>query len=163
MIIGSGELEEKLKLQARSLGVEDRVHFAGFVPDEELPAYYAAADIFALPSVEAAEAFGIVQVEAMAYGLPVVNTELPTGVPFVSKHGQTGLTVPPRDAQALAESITTLIDSKEMRQRFSTNARRRAQYFSLESMIVAYKQLYRSVVDSIDSRANRGNTGSAGS
>lgn len=141
VLVGKGGDLKKLKHQAKALGIDHRVHFGGYVPDEELTHYYAAADIFALPSVSAAEAFGIVQVEAMAHGLPVVNTDLPTGVPFVSLHGETGLTVPPGDAKALAAALVKLLEDECLRKEFSSNARRRAQRFSLQQMRDDYNNL----------------------
>ncbi len=96
LIVGSGPIRGALEREVRELRLEDRVRIIDSVPD--LIPYYHACDIFALPSSEASEVFGIVQIEAMACGKPVVNTALPTGVPEVSVDGVTGRTVPPRDA-----------------------------------------------------------------
>lgn len=121
-LCGSGALETQLRRQAEGLPV----HFLGRLSDEELKAAFADCDIFVLPSVENSEAFGIVQQEAMISGKPVINTSLPTGVPYVSIHGETGLTVPPGDANALADAIQTLADDPDMRRNFGKNARERA-------------------------------------
>src|SRR5262249_13696018 len=95
LIIGNGPLRAKLDEVAVQLNVSEKVVFLGEVQNDEVTPYYHAADVFALPSVARSEAFGIVQIEAMASGVPVVNTSLDSGVPFVSLHEQTGLTVPP--------------------------------------------------------------------
>jgi rhamnosyl/mannosyltransferase len=80
-----------------------------------------------LPSVTHAEAFGMVQIEAMACGKPVISTNLPSGVPWVNQHGETGLVVTPGDAAALGEAIATLAGNEPMRQRMGLAARRRVE------------------------------------
>jgi rhamnosyl/mannosyltransferase len=82
LIVGDGERRSALKRHARECNVKDSVQFLGYVSDTKLASIYRAADVFVLPSVEPSEAFGIVQLEAMARELPVINTSLPTGVPW---------------------------------------------------------------------------------
>jgi rhamnosyl/mannosyltransferase len=125
VVVGDGERRADLEARAARRGVADRVRFAGFVPEPRLHDLYDAADLFVLPSVEPSEAFGVVQLEAMAYGTPVVNTDLPTGVPWVSRDGETGLTVPPRDADALADAIRRLLDDPDRRRAMGERARER--------------------------------------
>lgn len=126
LVVGDGERREALERRAHKHGLSD-VQFLGKVPDEVLKYCYQEADVFVLPSIAASEAFGIVQLEAMARRTPVVNTNLPTGVPWVSRHGETGLTVPPRDADALAEALSTLLESPSLRETYGENARTRVE------------------------------------
>lgn len=142
LIVGDGKLRQQLERKAESLGVDRKVVFLGRVSDEELKYCYQICDVFVLPSVEPSEAFGLVQLEAMAYGKPVVNTNLPTGVPFVSRHGETGLTVPPRDSRALAKAINKILSDKELAKKFSENARKRVQEFSKEKMLQRVYEIY---------------------
>ena len=86
--------------------------FLGRMSDEELPAFYQASDVFVLPSIARTEAFGVVQIEAMAAGLPVVSTNLPTGVPWVNQDGVSGLVVPPGDAAALGAALHRLAEDE---------------------------------------------------
>lgn len=145
VLVGQGEDREALQEKASEWGVADRVHFPGYVSSEELSEYYALADLFVFPSVASAEAFGIVQVEAMAHGLPVVNTGLPTGVPFVSKDEETGLTVEPRNADALASAINRLLRDDAFRHELSRNAKERAASFSGRAMIDRYLDVYNEI------------------
>ena len=115
-IAGTGDLEPTLKEYAHRKGLENKVHFLGFLSDRELKQAYADCDIFVLPSVEKSEAFGIVQLEAMIYGKPVINTLLPSGVPHVSLAGVTGLTVKKSDPAELADAINTLAANRELRE-----------------------------------------------
>ncbi|MCD8188163.1 MAG: glycosyltransferase [Ruminococcus sp.] len=135
-IAGTGELEDSLKGFAEANGIAGHVHFLGFLPDEELRRAYADCDIFVLPSVAKSEAFGIVQLEAMVYGKPVINTSLPSGVPHVSIDGETGITVPPSDAEALAEAINRLAEDAELREKFGNNAAERVKLCFNEKNVI---------------------------
>ena len=92
------------------------------------------------------EVSSIVQIEAMAAGLPVVNTRLDSGVPFVSLDQQTGLTVPPEDPDALADALNRLLDDRNLRQSLGRAASVRArQEFSLERMMSRTMELYKQI------------------
>jgi rhamnosyl/mannosyltransferase len=141
LIVGKGPLRGTLERLARNLGVSERVTFLTEVQD--VRPYYHAADVFALSSIARSEAFGIVQLEAMACSKPVVNTKLDSGVPFVSPHGVTGLTVPPADAGALASAINTLLDDTALSARYGRAARLRVeQEFNLDLMTRRTLELY---------------------
>ena len=139
-LAGTGVLEPELKQRAEALGIASRVHFLGRRMTPELRDMFADCDIFVLPSVANSEAFGIVQLEAMYYGKPVINTALPTGVPLVSIGGETGLTVPPSDAQALADAMETLLSDDALRAKYGAAARERVlREFSLSTVMARTK------------------------
>ena len=100
------------------MGKERLVHFLSGVSDAELKACYRDCDVFVLPSVASSEAFGLVQMEAMAFSKPVINTQLKMGVPYVSLNGKTGITVPPGDVDALAEAMNTLANDPKLRETY---------------------------------------------
>jgi rhamnosyl/mannosyltransferase len=145
LIVGTGPLRAQLEALADSLKIRNRVHFLGDVPD--VTPYYRAARIFALPSTHRSEAFGIVQLEAMACGTPVINTQLESGVPFVSVDGITGFTVPPADPLSLRQSILRLLTDDALHRRFSQAARDRVQqHFTLENMARCTLDLYKEIL-----------------
>jgi rhamnosyl/mannosyltransferase len=153
VILGDGPLRGPLESLAREAGVADRVAFAGSVPDTA--PYYHAADVFALPAVARSEAFGLVQLEAMAAGLPVVNTRIDSGVPFVSRDGETGITVPPGDVQALAGALGHLLGAAEVRRRLGAAARERVRReFSLRRMAGETLAIYREAAAARPSNLN---------
>ena len=142
-IAGDGPRREALERRARDRKVDDCVRFLGYVSDTKLASSYRESDIFVLPSVEPSEAFGIVQLEAMARGVPVINTSLRTGVPWVSQDGETGLTVPPRDATALANAINDLLDDDARRRQYGRQARERVEnVFTRERMLEKIQSIY---------------------
>jgi len=135
-LAGTGVLENQLKEYVKAKGLSDKVHFLGFLPDEELKQAFADCDIFVLPSTVKSEAFGIVQLEAMVYGKPVINTSLASGVPYVSIDGESGITVPPSNEKALAAAMNTLAQDEKLREKYGRNAAERVQeQFSEEKVI----------------------------
>ena len=148
VIVGDGPLRERLGSLASEYGVTDRVVFAGQKNGKDLVPYFHAADVFALPSVARSEAFGIVQIEAMACGKPVINTSLDSGVPSVSLDGITGLTVPPADSESLAAAINRLLSDDELRSRLGEAGRARvAGEFTVETMVRRTSELYCRVLE----------------
>lgn len=149
---GTGPLSDALKRLAVECGVADRVLFTGRIPEDELPAYYHAADVYCMSSVEPSEAFGLVQVEAMACRKPVVSCELNNGVSYVNRHGITGLVVPPRDPAALAQALNRLLEDEPVRIHLGNAGYERAiREFTLERMWEGMLGVYRDILGSASS------------
>jgi len=147
LIGGGGPERERLERQAMQLGIAERVHFLGDIPDDELPTLFHAADVFVMPAHLRAEALGLAQIEALASGLPCISTELGTGTSFVNRHGETGLVVSPADAPALAAALNTLLANPELRRRFGAAGRRRvAALFTRAQMVGSVEAIYRDVL-----------------
>jgi rhamnosyl/mannosyltransferase len=108
----------------------------GDVPDEDLPAVLAAADVFVLPSIARSEAYGVAMVEAMASGLPCVSTELGTGTSWVNQDGVTGSVVPAGEPGALARAIDRLLTDDRLRHRLGHAAKERAHAMFQDHMMV---------------------------
>jgi rhamnosyl/mannosyltransferase len=142
VIVGLGPMYGPLREQVAALGIADKVSFAGAVADADLPAIYRAADLFVLPACERSEAFGLVLVEALASGLPLVTTELGTGTSYVNRDGETGLVVAPRDSQALARVIGALLADRALRARLAQGAVAWAPHFRAEGMVSDIITLY---------------------
>lgn len=148
VIIGSGPLEQKLINQIHSLNIWERISILPELDEETLYSYYEACDIFVLPSVEKSETYGIVQIEAMACGKPVVCTELYTGTTFINQHGRTGLVVPPRDSNALAEAIQKLLFNDALKNELGQNAKQRAlMEFTSEIMVDRIYKVYQDLLN----------------
>jgi rhamnosyl/mannosyltransferase len=125
IIIGEGPERAALEAEARRLGVEGRVSFLSHV--SSVVPYYLAAHTFWFPSNARSEAFGIVQLEAMAAGCPVINARIPgSGVPWVSRHEETGLTIAPDDPAALAAAARRILTEPGLRARLGERGRQRA-------------------------------------
>jgi glycosyltransferase involved in cell wall biosynthesis len=151
LIAGDGPLKEDLKERAKALGVSSRVHFLGRLDDDSLIAYLHACDALWFPSISKNEAFGLVQVEAMAAGKPVINCHIEgSGSSWVSVGGITGVTVPPKDAKALGEAAAQLYANPVLMQKYSQQAKLRARdMFSAEVATGHLLLAYQEVLDDI--------------
>ncbi len=143
LVVGSGPMGAEWQQLSSSLDLTQKVIFVGEVSDEDLPAYYHVCDVFVLPASERSEAYGLVQIEAMASGRPVVCTELGTGTSWVNLHGKTGLVVPPQDPDALQDAIVALLRDESLRGHMGQQARQRAfEEFNVETMVDRITSLY---------------------
>ena len=146
-IVGEGILN-RYTYRAAKEQLKENITFCGRVSDEELEKQIENCDVFVFPSVANSEAFGLVQLETMAYGKPVINTSLPTGVPWVSIHGETGLTVEPRNAEELAEAILWMKRHPKERREMGKRARERVKtHFTQDKMLADILNLYRELCE----------------
>jgi rhamnosyl/mannosyltransferase len=119
--------------------------------------------VYVLPSVSRNEAFGVVQLEAMACGKPVVSTNLPSGVPWVNRHGETGFVVPPGDVVALRDALARLLDDPELRDRMGMRGREMVMTeFTLERMASRTTALYHAILSGHASVSPSPNQSSSG-
>ncbi|MEK6245043.1 MAG: glycosyltransferase [Pseudomonadota bacterium] len=145
---GSGPLLDTHRRLAAAAGVAHKVIFPGRIEERDLAAYYHAADVFCLPSCEPSEAFGIVQLEAMACAKPIVNCELGNGVNFVAPHDVCALSVPPRDPTALARALNGLLQDTGRRNALGGAGLDRVnRMFSARRMVDEHLALYRELLD----------------
>jgi glycosyltransferase involved in cell wall biosynthesis len=146
VFVGDGDLRTSYQRKAQTYGLVDRVRFAGRIDDELLPSMYNMADLFVLPSTTRGEAFGMVLLEAMASGVPVLASDLP-GVSSVARQG--GITVPPGDNNALAEAIVQYFEqTKEQRNTLSRNVRKIAEKdYSWEHIVDTLEIWYQMLVE----------------
>jgi rhamnosyl/mannosyltransferase len=142
VLVGDGPVRESLTKEIERGDLDQQVLLVGPVKDEELPGYYQAADYFILPSTTPAEMFGISLIEAMACGVPVISTDLTTGVREVNERDVTGLVVPRGDATALRGAMLRLTEDAELRQRMGAAARARVEErFTLPRMLESHLEL----------------------
>ena len=143
VVVGEGPEGARLRARTATLGLSDRVTFAGEVSDDDLLAHLAAADVGVMPSTLPSEAWGMSMVEMLAAGVPAVCTELGTGTTFVNRDGETGLVVPPGDAPALAAALSRLLGDEALRARLAAGARARARArFSRQAMMAGVGAAY---------------------
>lgn len=138
-LVGDGELESELRKRVRVHGTEDRVAFLGPIDHEDVHRFYAACDVFCLPSYQ--EGFGIVNVEAAACAKPIVSTRL-EGIEEYLEHGEHGFLFEPGDVSSLTSFLEKLIADRELRRTFGENAREMAQSYSWEKQAERMEDFY---------------------
>ncbi len=146
LIVGEGEIKNELKNLAENIGLKDKIIFTGKVSSTELPKYYAASDVFVLPSIMRLESFGLVIAEAMSCGKPVIVSDIP-GVREVITDNVEGVLVPPMDEKILSEKINLLLSNKEMRKRMGDSGRKKVEEkFSWDKVIQKIEKVYEEAV-----------------
>lgn len=147
LIGGKGPDTSKYISMIKKFNLEDRVKLIGRIEDEDLPSYYAAADVFCFPSTEKSEAFGVVQLESMSVSTPVISTDIEgSGVPWVNKHEESGLVCEPKDVKSLAEALNRVLNSNELHKSLSEGAYSRyLKYFTKDKMINKTEQVYKDI------------------
>lgn len=147
VIVGDGPHRAALEARVRERGLAERVRFTGEVTDDELVTWLHACAALVLPSITRQEAFGMVQLEAMLCGRPVVSTDVPTGVPWVNTHGRTGLVVRAGDVESLRKALAKLVADEPLRRRLGEGARTRVlERFTADRMCESVMALYRDLV-----------------
>jgi rhamnosyl/mannosyltransferase len=147
ILVGDGPDRSALNKQAAALGIADRIRFVGSLQQEGIVDLMADARALVLASRDVSETFGLVQLEAMAAGLPVVASDLPTGIREVGVDGETCLLVPPGDAAALASAMRRLQDEPDLARRLGEAGRRRfAEHFTRQVMVARVLEWYRSLL-----------------
>lgn len=144
LIMGDGPLKKDFESYINENNLENKVILLGSISDKKTKNnYIQASDIFVLSSIRKSESFGIVQLEAMKYGKPIINTNLGTGVNYVSIHNETGLTVEPKNSDELANAINKLLNDYTLRQNYGNKARKRIQQlFDIKQINQEYNKLY---------------------
>jgi rhamnosyl/mannosyltransferase len=146
LIVGDGDFMDALKGEVKQYELEDRVTFTGNVSDEDLPKYYAACDVFVLPSVSRLEAFGLVGLEAMATRKPVIVSSIP-GVREVVDDGVEGLWVDPMNSEDLARKINSIRSRPKQARRMGRNGRNKVvSRFSWRKVINNIEDLYNDIL-----------------
>jgi len=145
LVVGAYDKADKARhvRYARRHGLAG-VHFIGYVPRDDIPRYYRSADVFCAPST-GFESFGIVLLEAMAAGLPIVASSIP-GYRSVLTHEAEGLLVPPADVEALTQSLLLLLREPAARQRMADAGRRTAHAYRWETVAPRVVATYRDLV-----------------
>jgi teichuronic acid biosynthesis glycosyltransferase TuaC len=151
-IIGDGDQKSRLEASAKNLGIAHKVRFWGTLPNEQLPDFYAAADLVAAPSVEAAsgdtEGQGVVLLEAFAARTCVVTTRV-GGIDNVVTDGVTGRVLKPGQPRLIADAVERLLRDATERERLAENAFRKVQrVYGWDRVAAQFETLYRDICDS---------------
>jgi glycosyltransferase involved in cell wall biosynthesis len=147
LLVGEGYYKKHLQLLAQKLHIQDKIHFIPTtdseprVPDEKLPLYYNAADVFVLPSL--IEGLGVVGIEAMACGTPFIGTNV-EGIPGLVEQFEAGVLIPPRDSNAIASAVVKILEDGAP---FSVNRERAKNYYDWHNVAKKNIDVYNALFD----------------
>jgi glycosyltransferase involved in cell wall biosynthesis len=145
-VVGNDPNLPRMRALCTRLDVIDHFEFTGWMPNEKLQELYRRASVFVMPSL--VEAFGVVFLEAMACGTPVIGTQV-GGIPELIRQGENGLLVSPDNPDELAMAILTVLGDQDLSARMSENGRITAQQFGIEPMLACTLKIYESVLGQI--------------
>lgn len=146
VILGGGPLEQVLKQQAKEQGVTN-IHFLGFLDNADKMALFSLCYAFVFPSHLRSEAFGISLLEGAMFGKPLISCEIGTGTSYINIDNETGLVIPPDNANALRQAMDTLWNNVDLATRMGQKAAQRfAQLFTADKMAGSYTALYRELI-----------------
>lgn len=143
MLVGDGEDRGKLERLVKELDLEENVIFIGKVPNEKVPEYMVVSDVFVLPSLS--ESFGIVNLEAMASGLPIVATKV-GGLPEIIKDGENGFLVEPKNTKEITEKVLLLLEDIELNKRIAEKNKEEVKKYSWGNVAEKLEEVYFEVV-----------------
>jgi glycosyltransferase involved in cell wall biosynthesis len=145
VVAGKGPSRKLIENRVKELGIDANIKLTGFVPDRLLPVYYDAADYFVIPSASG-EGLPLVLLEAMACGLPVIATTV-GGTPEIIKHMKNGVLVPPRNPEAMAETISKILSEERLGPTIGEEARRIVENrFTWEKNLHQLQEIYKKVI-----------------
>lgn len=145
VFVGKGRMRRELEKLSIKEGIQNHVTFAGFIKEGLKPLYYKASDIFVIPSTGEHESFGIVNLEAMASGLPIVASRI-GGIPDIVNDGENGLLVPPGNPDALAEAIVYLLKNENVRENMANDGRKKVRNYSWDKIAEQTEKIYKKLI-----------------
>ena len=149
VIGGNGPEKGNLERLTEELNLKKNVFFAGYIEDIDLPEYYGFADVFCLPSINLngqTEALGVVLLEAMACGTPVIGSDV-GGIPDIIEDGYNGFLVPEKSPKDLADKIIELLSNRKLAEEFAANGLKTVrEKFSWDRVIEKFRNVYEQVL-----------------
>lgn len=148
ILAGRGPMLNELKELSKKLDLDENIEFLGFVDESLKSLYFKSSDIFCLPSTTMSEAFGIVNLEAMASGIPIVSSNF-GGIPDIVKEGENGLLAEPGDVEGLADALIYLLKNEDIRKKMGDDGLKKVERYSWEKIAEDTEKIYKKLVKNL--------------